>query len=102
MEVLQHTLDRIAEEAGWNDDFYEIEAFVNATIVCDISRTKAGLEMLLPYMGPRTVDSARREVTGHASSRGFAEAEVDWRFATTRFVPLDIDPRSLLPTDEPA
>ncbi len=92
----------LLEEVLWadeqsNDDAAEVDAFAGAGMMCDVTRTRASLEALLPWMGPACVASARIEVAAHSTSRGFSVEEVDWTDAGTRFVPLTLNPTDLAP-----
>ena len=80
------------------DDATTVNGFAEAGIICDITQTVVGLERLLPWMGPLSVDAARGEVALHSTSRGFAHDDVDWANAGTEFQPLDVLAPSLLPT----
>ncbi len=97
VEALLLLEDALWADEQWDDDAAEVDAFVGAGMICDVTRTRGSLEALLPWMGPECVASARIEVAAHSTSRGFSVEEVDWTDAGTRFVPLTLDPTDLAP-----
>jgi hypothetical protein len=52
VEELRDLLEQATPES--EDDILTLDAFVNAGLLCDITRNRAGLEQLLPWMGPLT------------------------------------------------
>jgi hypothetical protein len=90
------------EDILWSDETREadavtIDAFATCGLVCDLTRARDSIETLLPWMGPETVESARREVELHWRSRGFGVEDVAWAKAGTAFVELDHRPEDLVP-----
>ncbi|MGQ0803804.1 MAG: hypothetical protein ACT4PI_08075 [Actinomycetota bacterium] len=89
LEVAQELVALLeAELAPDHEDVMTVAVFGECGIVCDVTGSVVGLRELLPWMGPRTVAAARREVEYHKNSRGWATEEVDWSGASSRFVPL--------------
>jgi hypothetical protein len=74
---------------GGEEDRTLLGTFAEAGIVCEITRSQSALEALLPLMGPLAVQAAHREVAAHASSRGFAEGDVDWAIRLDRRTAYD-------------
>lgn len=79
------------------DDSTSMDAFAGAGIVCDITRTVASLEKLLPFMGPVTLDSVLFEIDNHSTIRGYEADAVDWSRSGIAYRPLGISPLSLVP-----
>ena len=87
LEVAEELAELLSTESQ-HEDATTAEGFVSSGILCDVTRNVAGLQELLPWMGPRTVAAARGEVECHGRSRAGTYERVDWSVAGNRFVPL--------------
>lgn len=89
------------EDILWADSSREEDAVtigsLTTGLVWDLTRSRGSIEILLPWMGPETVESARAEVEYYSGSRGFGVKDVDWSLAATAFVELDHRPEDLMP-----
>ena len=66
LEVVEELRDLLEQtDTHSEEDVLTLDAFANAGLLCDITRSRVGLERLLPWMGPRTVEAARGEVEVH-------------------------------------
>ena len=95
-EELRALLEQATPES--EADILTLDAFVRAGLLCDITRSRVGLELLLPWMGPRTVRAARGEAEAHHRvDRDWGGQDVDWDLAGTAFRPARLDPVNLWP-----
>ena len=99
LEVVEEAVELLkAQGQQTEEDVTTLGAFATAGIVYDVTRNASGLQQLLPWMGPRTVSSARAEVEVHDRPRTASRGqEVDWSVASTKFSPVSIEPGALLP-----
>ena len=82
------------------DDAEEAHGFVASGILHDVTSNRTGLERLLPWMGPRTVEAARGEVAYHAHSRQWSTDDVDWSRAGDQYVAITgLDAEAIRPVD---
>jgi hypothetical protein len=101
LEVAEELIALLEAELGpEHEDVTVADAFVNAGILCDVTRNAAGLQELLPWMGPETTTAARCEVEIHEGSRGWGAEELDWSVSGTLFVPnATLEPEEIHPID---
>ena len=97
VEIVEEALDKLGDDPEREEDASELHAFSTSGPVCDVTRSRPGLEQLLRWMGPKTVAAARAEVVAHQLSRGWDESAIDWSSAGTDFSALLVDPQSLMP-----
>jgi hypothetical protein len=91
----ERTVDRDDDE-----DLLELMTFVEAGVVCDITRSRNGFEQLLPFLGPNLVAVAHAEIGHHHRVRNnWGGRDLDWRPGGSQFRPLDYRPWELLPPD---
>jgi hypothetical protein len=97
IEVVEEAMEVIAEDPDRESDLANLSAVSTAGLLCQLTRNPAGLEQLLPLMGPLSVQACRDEVALHVVSRGFDGSAVDWSLACSRFQRHPIDPSTILP-----
>ncbi len=99
LEVVEELRDLLEQTVPHSEeDVLTLDAFANTGLLCDITRNRAGLERLLPWMGPRTVQAARGEVAVHDRvHREWGGRDVSWESAGTACRFTDFDPVSLRP-----
>jgi hypothetical protein len=92
VEELRELLERDVGEG--HPDAVTVNAFADAGILCSVTSNRDGLQVLLPLMGPKTVESAKAEVTMHRRD------EPDWSLAGSEFEPLStLSAEELRPLD---
>ena len=99
LEVVEELRDFLEQTVPHSqEDVVMLDAFANAGLVCDITRNRAGLERLLPSMGPRTIQAVRGEVAVHDRvHREWGGRDVAWESAGAAFRRADVDPAGLRP-----
>jgi hypothetical protein len=80
-----------------DDDGVTVDVFAGSGIMCDVTRNVASLQVLLPWMGPVSLDCAHIEVNTHTTSRGYDVNDVDWSMSSRSFAPLGISPSMMVP-----
>jgi hypothetical protein len=102
LEVVEEAFD-IAFRDPSRTDAGELDAFANAGLLCEVGWNRAGVEELLPYMGPRTAFAMREDLQYHNRvAEDWNEMDVDWSKAGTRFERLDVRPELVLPEHDDA
>jgi hypothetical protein len=95
-EVALELCDLLFDDAR-DDDGLAVDVFAGSGIMCDITRRIASLEVLLPWMGPVSLEGARIEISNHTTSRGYDINDVDWSNSGLSYRPLAISPLALVP-----
>lgn len=96
IEVALELGDLLFDDAR-DDDGLVVDVFAGSGIMCDVTRNVASLEVLLPWMGPVSLESARIEISNHTTSRGYDITDVDWSKSGLSYRPLAISPQALVP-----
>ena len=93
-------LRRLSADPDDDEDVRVLNSFVDAGVICDITRDRDGFLALLPYLGPRLVSAAHREVGVHGRvSDDWGGRDIDWSRGGTEFRPLNVPPQELWPLD---
>ena len=98
VELAVRVADILDADETREDDATTVGGFATAGILCDATRKTASIQILLPWLGPHSVEAAQDEMEAHSLSRGFGVDDVDWSNAGSRFIGLAIRPEDLLPT----
>ena len=96
IEVALELCDLLFDDAR-DDDGLVVDVFTGSGIMCDVTRNVASLEVLLPWMGPVSLEGARIEISNHTTSRGYGINDVDWSKSGLSYRPLAISALALVP-----
>jgi hypothetical protein len=76
----------------------QLDVFANAGLLCEVGWNRAGVDELLPCMGPLTASALREDLQFHDRvAQDWKGVDVDWSRAGTRFERLDVSPEQILP-----
>jgi hypothetical protein len=96
IEVALVLCEQLFDDAR-DDDGLAVDVFAGSGIMCDVTRNVASLEVLLPWMGPVSLESARIEISNHTTSRSYDINDVDRSKSGLSYKPLAISPLALVP-----